>query len=55
MDTRKAIDAAARLGELGFVVRSAELQAEAQRIRDFNERGGNRQMRRARKRVRSSR
>lgn len=46
----EALNTAARLETLGLEVRSVELSAEAKRIRDFHEQGGNRAMRRAAKR-----
>ena len=47
MNTRDALDTAARLDALGVEVRSAELHAEAKRLQDWHARGGNRAMRRA--------
>lgn len=43
----EALRRAARLAELGVVIRSAELTEQAKNIQDFNARGGNRAMRRA--------
>ena len=47
VNTRDALDTAARLEALGVEVRSAELHAEAKRLQDWHASGGNRAMRRA--------
>lgn len=47
---RVALEATRRLHELGFVVRSPSLELAAKEESGFYERGGNRAMRRARKR-----
>jgi hypothetical protein len=44
--TLEALKAAARLEELGIVVKSPELAEAARETREFVQRGGNRQMRR---------
>lgn len=51
MNDLDALQAAARLQEMGFSVRSPELLEKAQAINTFRERGGNRAMRRAAKRA----
>lgn len=48
----QALERANRLEKMGVTVRSPELAGEAQRIREFYARGGNRAMRRARKKKR---
>jgi hypothetical protein len=47
-----ALRVAQRLGQLGVMVRSPELAQRAKEVSEFNARGGNRAMRRARKRQR---
>jgi hypothetical protein len=48
---RDALPVAARLEQMGVVVRSVELSEEARLHREFAERGGNRAMRRAKARA----
>jgi hypothetical protein len=55
----ESLQRASRLAEMGLLVRSAELTQQADELRAFVERGGNRKMRRAaakaaRRRKRSS-
>lgn len=47
MNELEALQRTGRLEELGFVVRSPELIKAAKSIVEFNNRGGNRAMRRA--------
>lgn len=48
--TRDALERAQRLQQMGIEVRSPEFAREAQDARDFYDRGGNRAMRRAKRR-----
>lgn len=52
MDSNEALKVAARLQQLGIVVRSSELSEHARERQAFIARGGNRAMRRAAKRRR---